>query len=286
MEITRQVVEVNSQQHCIRTSVITAGESGPTVVLLHGGGTDNASLSWSPVIPVLAETHRVVAFDWPGFGQSDHLPQIKFTADFIIQFLHDLLDTLGIPYARLVGLSMGGMAALGFTLRWPERVEKLVLVDSYGLQRALNFHKLYWFYMKIPFVNELTWASMRSRSMTRWMLQSLLRRPGAVTDELVEEVYQALVDPAGHQAWFHFQKHEMTWNGQRTCFMDRLGEISAPTLIIHGAKDQAVPLEVSREAHERIRGSELYLMEGCGHWPQRDNPEEFNRVVKAFLDRA
>lgn len=285
MEIQRKTVEVLSQQERICTSVLTAGESGPFVVLLHGGGTDNASLSWRPLILELAATHLVIAFDWPGYGESDRHKHIRYTSDFFIQFLRDLLETLGIEKASLVGLSMGGMAAIGFTLRWPERVEKLVLVDSYGLQAALNFHKLYFFYMKIPFINELTWALSSSRWAMRWVLKGLLKRPGALTDELFEEVYQAMKSPEGHHAWFYFQNHEMTWQGQRTVFMDRLSEIKAPTLIIHGTKDTAVPVQYAREAHERIDGSELYWMEGCGHWPQRDNPEEFNRVVKSFLTK-
>ncbi|NLH00060.1 MAG: alpha/beta hydrolase [Chloroflexi bacterium] len=283
MEITRKTIEVNSQQERIRTSVITAGESGPVVVLLHGGGTDNASLSWGLLIPELAKTHRVIAFDWPGYGESDRHRHIRYTSEFFIQFLHDLLDTLGIPSASFAGLSMGGMAAIGFALRWPERVEKLALVDSYGLQPALDYHKLYYLYMKIPFVNELTWWLSGSRPMMRLVLKGLLRRPEALTEALFEEVYQAMKHPGGHHAWFFFQNHEMTWKGQRTCFMKRLGEISAPTLIVHGTKDNAVPAKYAVEAHERIRGSKLYWMEGCGHWPQRDNPEEFNRVMKSFF---
>jgi pimeloyl-ACP methyl ester carboxylesterase len=65
--------------------------------------------------------------------------------------------------------------------------------------------------------------------------------------------------------------------------MDRLGEIKAPTLIIHGDKDVLVPIECSRQAHQIIAGSKLHVLKNCGHWPQRDCPEEFNRVVKDFL---
>jgi pimeloyl-ACP methyl ester carboxylesterase len=65
--------------------------------------------------------------------------------------------------------------------------------------------------------------------------------------------------------------------------MDRLGEIKAKTLIIHGEKDTLVPLEASQEAHGLIQDAELKIMAGCGHWPQRDNPEEFNRLMREFL---
>ncbi len=71
--------------------------------------------------------------------------------------------------------------------------------------------------------------------------------------------------------------------GLRTCFMDRLNEIYIPTLIIHGSKDSLVPPGCARQAHERLPNSILHWMEGSGHWPQRDDPEQFNRIVKAFL---
>jgi pimeloyl-ACP methyl ester carboxylesterase len=281
MSIEHHFIEIQG----IRTHYLTAGQGGSTVVLLHGGGVDCAELSWGLLIPELEQDHRVVALDWPGYGESDR-PAIAYTSAFYVQFLHAFLDALSIQRASLAGISMGGMGAIGFTLQSPERVEKLVLVDSYGLQRAAPYHKLSYLFVKLPALNSLTWALMRSRTMARYSLQALLRRPGAVTPELVDQIYREIVRPDGQRAWFSWQSDEMTWQGSRTCWMDRLGEINAPTLILHGTLDTAVPADNARQAHARIRGSRLYWMEGCGHWPQRDNPTEFNQVVKEFLAQA
>ena len=65
--------------------------------------------------------------------------------------------------------------------------------------------------------------------------------------------------------------------------MDRLGEITAPTLIVHGAQDALVPVAYAKEAHARIKGSMLLLVEGCGHWLPREKPEESNRLMAEFL---
>jgi len=92
-----------------------------------------------------------------------------------------------------------------------------------------------------------------------------------------------LLIPGVTRAFSDFQNAELTWDGLKTVFMDRLQEIKTKTLIIHGGKDTLVPLEVSREAHEKIQNSEFKIIAGCGHWPQRDNPEEFNQVVREFL---
>lgn len=280
MQASEHSVTVNG----MRIHYYAAGANGSPVVLLHGGGIDSARLSWELLIPVLAERHRVIAPDFPGFGASDK-PDIAYTMSFYGAFLRDFLDALQIERAALCGLSMGGGVALGFALDHPRRVEKLVLVDSYGLQRSVPFHRLSYVYIKTP-LNGLSWALMRSRAVVRYSLAALLKRPGAVTDELVEQAYQEMVRPGAGRAWNGIQQSDITWNGVRTCYLDRLGEISAPVLIVHGTKDSAVPPEWAREAQRRIPGSRLEWMEGAGHWAQRDCPEDFNRVVSAFLDES
>lgn len=102
------------------------------VLLLHGGGFDSASLSYKHAIGPISEHYRTLAPDWPGYGQSDK-PKIEYTTEYYVGFLGRLMDTLGLERASLVGISMGGAISLGFTLRSPQRVEKLVLVDSHGL---------------------------------------------------------------------------------------------------------------------------------------------------------
>ena len=278
MEIESKFVHVGK----IKTHYLEAGVGDQVIVLLHGGGLDYAQLSWELLMPELASKARVIASDFPGYGQSDK-PDVTFDLAFYGEFFSQFMDALEISKADLVGISMGGGISLGYVLSYPQRVNKLVLVDSYGLQRKTPFHQLSYLFVNIPGVRALTYWSIKSRPMIRYSLKMILKRPGSVTDELVEKVYQQLLIPGVTRAFSDFQNAELTWDGLKTVYMDRLGEIKAKTLIIHGEKDTLVPLEASREAHALIRGSEMKIMEGCGHWPQRDNPEEFNRLVRAFL---
>ncbi len=116
----------------IRVNCLIAGETGPPVLLLHGGGVDSASLSWRNSMPVLARTHRVFAPDWPGYGESDP-PPMPCTTEYYAGLLESLLHMLDVPKASLVGISMGGGIALSFTLSSPAAVENLILVSTYGL---------------------------------------------------------------------------------------------------------------------------------------------------------
>jgi len=279
MDMQNQWIQVNG----LRIHTMTAGEQGSPVVLLHGGGIDSARLSWELLLPVLAQTHRVFAADWPGYGDSDK-PQADYSMDYYIQFLAALMAAWGLDQASLVGISLGGGVALGYTLRAPEHVARLVLVDSYGLQSKAPLHQLSYLLVKLPLFNALTWALVRrSRAMLRASLQGLLHNPGAVTEALVDQALLEVQKPGAARAWMVFQNSEMLWRGARTCYLERLGELTAPTLIIHGRQDRAVPLSCAEQAHTRIQGSQLQILEGCGHWPQRDHPDEFNRLVADFL---
>jgi pimeloyl-ACP methyl ester carboxylesterase len=103
-------------------------------------------------------------------------------------------------------------------------------------------------------------------------------------EDLVDEVFAELKRPGTGRAFIAFQKYEMGWCGPRTVYMDRLSEIQAPTLLIHGSKDTLAPLEASRQAQTRFANTQLYILEDCGHWSQSEDPETFNRVLRSFLD--
>jgi len=233
--------------------------------------------------PFAAGGRRVLAPDWPGYGQSDK-PNLDYIMGFYVYFLGRFMDALGFERASLVGISMGGGAALGFALRSPQRVEKLVLVDSYGLGSGVPWGRLGYLMVRAPLVDKLTYALLRrSRTMVRWSLYGLVHERRMVTEAMVEETALLLAQPKAGRAWGSFQKHEVGWNGLRTDFSDWLGVLPVPTLLVHGAQDRAVPLAWARGAQERIPDCELRVFPDCGHLPPRERPEEFARVVERFL---
>jgi pimeloyl-ACP methyl ester carboxylesterase len=275
-------VDVNG----LRVHCLTAGGTGSPVVLLHGGGIDSASFTYRYIIgPLAAEQRRVFALDWPGYGQSDR-PDLDYSMRFYVDFLGHLMDALGLKRASLVGISMGGGAALGFALRSPQRVEKLVLVDSYGLGSEVPWGRLGYLLVRAPLLNELTYALLRrSRTMIRWSLYGLVYDRQKVTEEMVEETSRLLDDPRAGRAWSSFQKNEVGWGSLRTDFSDQLSGLMMPTLLVHGAQDRAVPVAWARRAQGRIPDCELREFSECGHLPPREHSEEFARVVDRFLAR-
>jgi pimeloyl-ACP methyl ester carboxylesterase len=280
MRINEQVIQVQG----IKTRYYQAGERGSVVVLLHGGGTDSAKLSWGEVIEPLAESgHRVIAPDLPGYGGSD-IPDIRYSTAFYLEFLKSFLGQLEIQKTSFMGLSMGGGVSLGFTLANPQSVEKLVLVDSYGIQRRVAMHFLSWLMVKIPGIMEGTWKLERSSpAMTRWAMSNVVRDPEKISPELMDELMIAVKRPFSERAFTSYQRDEVFLKGLKTVYIDRLHEIKTPTLIVHGEKDGAVPLACAEETHRLIVGSQLAVFKGAGHWAQRESPQEFIQVVNQFL---
>lgn len=267
----------------LRIRCFIAGTSGPPVLLLHGGGIDSASFSYKHLIEPLALNHRVFAPDWPGYGESDK-PDVEHTMEFYVGFLGNLIDALQLQRVSLVGISLGGGAALGYTLRSPQRVERLALVDSYGLGDEVPGGRLGYLLVRAPLLDDLTYALLRrSCRMVRWSLYNLVHDRRVVTDGMVEEVYRLVNKPGAERAFSSFQRNEVGWNGLHTSFADRLHEIKVPTLIVHGADDRVVPVAWARRAHERIANSELRVLPNCGHMPPREYPEEFNRTISRFV---
>src|SRR5215216_2934915 len=246
-----------------------AGQTDAPVLLLHGGGYDSASLSYKQSIGPISQYHRVFAPDWPGYGESDK-PKLRYSTEYYVDFLGQLMDALGLEKASLIGISMGGAISLGFSLHSPQRVEKLVLVDSHGLGK------------EVP-GRVISYAMVRLRRMVRWSLRTVFHDPQAVTVSLVDEDFQAAKKTEVGKAWRSWQRNEVGLGGYRTNFAHELHTLAVPTLILHGEEDKYVPVSWARRAHTLIKDSELLILPHCGHWLTREKPTEFIRAVLEFL---
>lgn len=267
----------------LRIRCLSAGERGLKVVLLHGGGIDSASLSWRLALEALAPHCRVYAPDLPGYGASEK-PPLAYTTEFFIEFAQKFLDALQLSRASLIGLSMGGAIALGVALRAPHRIEKLVLVDSYGLQERFPAHALVWALTRWPALQEIAVLPIRSsRVLLRWGMRILTGNPSFITPELVEEVAQWARHPQARRAFAYWLRDEISWKGVKTNFLSELARLEIPVLLLHGERDRIVPVEVARRAQRLFKNARLCVLSGCGHWAPRERPEEVHRAIVEFL---
>lgn len=278
VESRRVTVEIDGEES-VGIRYLTAGESdGPPVLLLHGIGLDAASISWKYALPSLAHEHRVLALDFPGHGESDEFE--PYTTEHYINILRGFLDALGVEQVQLVGISMGGAVALGYALDNQHTVERLVLVDSYGLGRDAPWRPSGSALVRTPGFDGLLGAgfALNPAIVAASLAEVVVNTP----EGFVTEVQRAVGPPAA-RALGHWQRDEFRSCGLRTCYLDRLYGLEVPTLLIHGRADPIFPITWSKRATERIPECTFAPFEECGHWPPREYPEKFNRVVSRFL---
>ena len=194
------------------------------------------------------------------------------------------MDLWGINQAALAGISMGGAIAIGYTLENQNRVSRLILIGSYGIQDKAPYHHLSYFMIRMPWLMNGTWALTRgSRWAARYSLNTIIRNPESRTEELVDEVVEAMQNLNSQKAFGQFQRDEIFWNSIKTNYTDRLSEITIPVLIVHGTHDIGVPLKYAQRAATCLPDARLEVIENAGHWTQRDYPETFNRLMLEFL---
>lgn len=254
------------------------GGDGPPIVFLHGIGLDAATVSWRHALPALADQRTVYALDLPGHGDSEK-PDRDYTTAFYRETLAVVLDELDIAEPALAGLSMGGAVALGHALDGGS-VERLVLVDSYGLGADAYWRTAASSALRTPLVGNFLWHGVSS---SRPAIRTSLRSMAATepSRELVEDVASA-VDPRTVRTMRRWQRSEFRACGFRTDYTDRLDELDVPTLLVHGDADPLLPRQWSERAAATLPAAELQIVENCGHCPPRERPQRFNRILRSF----
>lgn len=266
-----------------RLRVVAAGATGSPVLLLSGAGLDNALLSWKRLIPALAPQHRVLALDWPKQGES--LPW-EGLADHacLLQCIDVVLDHWGLDNVSLVGLSMGGALTLAYTLAHPERVARFVAIAPAGLIRfPPGQHQALWLIAKLPWLSRrVSTLLLRNRTMVAWLVRSsMFAGPSPDFDDVVDDILrEATANGVGASDW---QNDSIGFLDMKINLMPELHRITCPALFIQGDKDVGVNPKFTVEAASRIEGAQLAMLEGHGHWPNRQSPERVNALIAAFL---
>jgi pimeloyl-ACP methyl ester carboxylesterase len=256
--------------------------SGPVLLLLHG--IAGSSRTWRDVIPRLTDRFTVLAPDLAGHGESGK-PVGDYSLGAFASGLRDLLELLGVDRATVVGQSFGGGVAMQLVYQYPELCERLVLVDSGGLGREVN-----WILRLVALPASEYVMPVLFPSFVRDWGDSLFRtindrgiRLGPITE--MWSAYASLAESDNRRAFARTVKSVIDPGGQTVSAMDRLYLASAlPTLIIWGERDDIIPVSHAHAAHRAIPGSRLVVIDGVGHFPQIEEPEQFVEALVGFID--
>ncbi|MEQ1703036.1 MAG: alpha/beta fold hydrolase [Ilumatobacteraceae bacterium] len=254
----------------IGTNYLEAGEGTP-VVLVHGSGPGvSAYANWRLTIPDLASEHRVLAPDMAGFGFSDKPG--NYSMEGWVQQLDAFLTALQLDKVSLVGNSFGGGLALAFAARWPERVDKLVLMGSMGVT--------------FPITEGLdrVWGYEASIENMRSVLDFFAFDRTLVNDELAELRFRASTEPGMQEAFSSmFPAPRQRWVESMTTPLEQIAALPHETLIIHGRDDRVIPLDNALQLLRTIDRAQLHVFGRCGHWTQIEHAAAFNNLLLGFL---
>jgi pimeloyl-ACP methyl ester carboxylesterase len=257
--------------------------AGPVVVLVHG--ITSSSATWQRVMPCLADRFTVIAPDLAGHGESAK-PRGDYSLGAHASSLRDLLLALGHERATFVGHSLGGGIVMQFSYQFPERCERLVLVDSGGLGREVNWllraATLPGSELVLPFLAATRLLDAGAR------VGGLLTRLGLGLPTDLEEMargHSTLSDSAARAAFVHTLRSVVEPGGQRVDASNRLYLAERlPFLLIWGERDSIIPVSHGHTTHEAMPNSRLEVFGRSGHFPQLDEPERFLDVLIGFID--
>jgi pimeloyl-ACP methyl ester carboxylesterase len=251
---------------------LEAGRGAP-VVLLHGLGGDGSR--WAPNIEPLAKDSHVFALDQIGFGDSDK-PLANYHTGMLAEFLVGFLKAVGVQKASLVGNSMGAGVALYTAARFPQVVERIVLADGGGFRSATAGPSA------PPTPDALHRRQIQNgvtRDETREFFRILFHDKSRVTDKMVDDQLAMRLRSA-----FAITKiQEAGEKGLGSLTEADVRAVKTPTLIVWGRYDELANPAGADRLERTIPGSRKVIIDNCGHLPQLEKADEFNRVVREFL---
>ena len=258
-------------------STVQAG-TGPPVVLLHGLGA--TKVSFLSTIGALADRHRVIAIDLPGFGDSDKPLAAAYDAAFFARAVVALLDALNLERASLIGNSMGGRVALETGLSHPARVDRLVLLSP-----ALAWLRDRPFAPLLRLVRpELGLLQIAPRALVEPIVRRVI--PGAEegwTAAGVDEFLRSYLQPRGRAAFYAAARNIYLDEPHGTDgFWTRLTGLQAPSLFVWGRRDHLVPIAFARHVRAAVPAAR-HLELDCGHVPQFERPTLVHDAIARFL---
>jgi pimeloyl-ACP methyl ester carboxylesterase len=255
-----QTVRIGSQQVRYVRRTTSGGAPGDLpIVVLHGWGAHIEAVA--PILTALEGAPDLIALDLPGFGESE-APQQAWDVDSYARFMVHFLDELAVGRAHLVGHSHGGRVSIALAADEPERVGRLLLVDSAGIPPKRGFR-----YRRRIAVAKLgrVIAGVGGRPGRRLQVRMRARvasRDYLEASEAMRGTFRAVI---------------------AADLSDRLPRIAAPTLLVWGDEDDDTPLWMAERMEALIPDAGLVVLDGAGHYSYADSPGQFRAVARRFL---
>lgn len=245
---------------------------GPVLLLIHG--TFSSLHTFDGWVEILKKDFRVIRLDMPGFGLTGAHPENKYSIEVFTAFFNEFLNLLRIETFSIAGNSLGGWLTWEFALAYPERVEKLILIDSAGYINDNNY--------PLPFIIAQT-PVLRNvfnfvpKAVVRRFVRQVFSNQSMVTDDVVNRYYDMIHRDGNKEAFVRIANTNYKQNTHS------LIHLTIPVLILWGEEDKWLSVDHASKFQRDIQNSELIIYEGVGHIPMEEIPETSAEDVRNFL---
>jgi pimeloyl-ACP methyl ester carboxylesterase len=274
------IAEQSFRSEGVVTRYLKRGHGPETLLLMHGLGC--SSLEWSENVDSLSRSMTVIAVDLIGFGASDKPAGFDYSSRGQALRLIALMDELGIDRVHLVGNSFGGKVAIDIADIAGERVQSLTLVASAGAGKEAPLPMRI---STLPFVDRLLPKPSYPDFRKGW--QAAFFDAKKLSEERIRKKYHDAMQPDAQRSHLLTVRSMMNvWGFKKTdlqAMVHKVDNVRCKTLIVWGCQDLLLPVSHAHVFKERIQGATLKLFEGCGHAPQIERSEEFNRLLESFI---
>jgi pimeloyl-ACP methyl ester carboxylesterase len=247
------------------------------IVLIHG--TASSLHTFDDWTITLKNNYRVVRMDLPAFGLTGPFPDRNYSIDHYVSFLEEFLAARGIKHCILGGNSLGGQIAWRFTLKRPEMVDKLILIDAAGFPLKSISVPIAFKLAKIPVLNKML-TYITPRFVVKASVENVYADNSKISEALVDRYFDLTLR-----------------TGNRQAFVDRMGvvhdtstllgikNILQPTLVLWGEDDALITTEIAYRFHNDLPNDTLVILENSGHIPMEESPVESLKAVFSFIEK-
>jgi pimeloyl-ACP methyl ester carboxylesterase len=265
----------------VRLAVREAGKGKP-ILMIHGLGA--SSYTWHAIAPKLAKTHRVIALDLKGFGQSDKPLDDAYSISDQARLVEDYMLRNNLRDVTLVGHSFGGAVAMAVALNDAERprsrIDRLVLIDSLAYRQPVPF---FFRVLRTPLIGELGMSLIPADVQIARALAVAYYHDDRVKDETIATYAGPLQSEGGKHALL--RTVESLTNEDADAFAARYRTLKTPALLIWCAHDRIVPMRFGKRLAKDLPNAKIDIIEECGHIPQEEEPEETLAAIQKFTAR-
>lgn len=254
-------------------------KEGKVLVLVHGFA--DSLFTFDYMIPELENEFRLVRMDFPAFGLTGKVPSNNYGPEAFVKVIHEVTNNLGIQKFSIIGNSLGGSAAWRYALNYPEQLEGLILIAAAGIKNEEDKERK----LAPKAVNSPLTGWLFRYVMPKFMIGNILKNvfvdESLITSKNVDRFHDFLILEGSREAIISMS----TSGGYKNNSKVEIRNITTPTLIIHGANDNIIPVRTHEYFLSEIVNSKALIYDGVGHIPMLEAPIRTSKDIKEFMNR-